>query len=233
MNIAPSLRWQYQSEVRNGVERGKMIQLNGKVIRLKLAYVGMMVFLGGCVAAEVLPFNKKPVETTIVFVNAARIVIGGPAGFCVNNRQSRTTDAGAFVVLGPCVPKQASIAGLLVANISPDAGFGKISETAKLEGFFKSETGRKSLSDSDTAESVEILDLKSGNGVFYIHSRDSSDPLLPDTINEKWRGFFPVSDRMVSISLINFTDNPIPQSVVFQQLEEFSARILQLNNDDP
>jgi len=203
--------------------------------RSNLAFIVLMGFLGGCVAAEVLPFQAKPVETTIVNVNGARITIGGPPGFCINNRQSHTSAAGAFVVLGPCNPGQADsseVRGLLVANVSPDTAFGKAMNPTTLKAFFKSAAGRKSLSNSANAETIDILDTVSSGSVFFVHSRDSSDPLIPDTTSESWRGFFPISGRMVSVSMINFIENPISGSIVFNQLKSFSTRIIQLNSDD-
>ncbi|MBV1864439.1 MAG: hypothetical protein KUG74_08360 [Rhodobacteraceae bacterium] len=212
-----------------------MLQTLKHIKRSNLAFIGLMGFLGGCVAAEVLPFQAKPVETTIVNVNGARIAIGGPPGFCINNRQSHTSAEGAFVALGPCNPEQtgsSEIRGLLVANVSPDAAFSKAMDPATLQTFFKSTAGRKSLSNSGDAETVDILDTISSNDVFFVHSLDSSDPLIPDTTSESWRGFFPVSGRMVSVSMINFIENPISGSIVFNQLESFSTRIIQLNSED-
>lgn len=202
---------------------------------LKVTSVGLMALLGGCVTTEGLTLGSKPVETTIVNVNGARIVVGGPSGFCINKRQSRTTTTGAFIVLGPCVPKEASaagIAGLLVANVSPDTSFGQSTNPKALKAYFKTNTGRKLLSNSGIAKSVDILETTTNNGVFFIHTRDSSDPLLLDTTSEKWRGFFSVSERMVSISLVNFTETPISQSAALRKLEAFSTRILQLNGSN-
>jgi len=212
-----------------------MLQVSKRIQGSNLALIGLMGFLGGCVAAEMQPFQAKPIETTIVNVNGARIAIGGPPGFCINNRQSHTDAAGAFVALGPCNPEQegsSEIRGLLVAIVSPDAAFGKAMEPATLQAFFKSTAGRKSLSNSDNAETVDILDTISSNDVFFVHSRDNSDPLIPDTIPESWRGFFPISGRMVSVSMVNFSENPISDSIVFNQLESFSTRIIQLNSKD-
>ena len=194
---------------------------------------GLLLTLEGCVATDTLSFRSKPSVTTTVFKKSANIIIGGPTGFCVNSRQSRTNANGAFVVFGPCLSDNSPSSGpkgLFFANVS--ANDAQSLDASALATFFKSAEGLKTLSNTDEAKTVDILDTNIKHGIFFIHTRDSSDPLIPDTTNESWRGFFVVSGRLVSVSMVNFIENPTPQSVVFNRLEDFATRIIQLNKSN-
>ena len=118
---------------------------------------------------------------------------------------------------------------MIIVNVSADENLAELSNQQKLEAFFATSAGLKSLSNSGDPATVEILDTLSSNGVFFVHTRDNTGPLIPDTIAEQWRGFFVVSGRMVTVTMVNFVDNPIPDSIVFSHLEEFAARTKSLN----
>ena len=60
--------------------------------------------------------------------------------------------------------------------------------------------------------------------------RDAAGPVIPDTSDEIWRTFLSVQDRLVSVSIINFTDAPMPDGLIFAQMEEIAKRIKALNN---
>jgi len=121
----------------------------------------------------------------------------------------------------------------LVANVSADVPFGQSMDADELDTYFKSETGRKSLSAVGDANSVSILGSMTRDGVYYIHTQDNSEALLPDTTNNKWRGFFPISERMVSISPVNFVEKPLASHEVLGRLQGFAARIKLLNSIAP
>ncbi len=204
----------------------------GKRIELRLLGIGLLVILSGCVVTDAIPFLGKPDDTTTVYPKSAKIVIGGPTGFCVNSRQSRTNKDGAFITLGPCTSEEFKASrnkGLFIANVSPIDVADESINIAALASFFGSAAGLRSLSNSGDAKSVEILDTVTKHGVYFLHTRDSSEPLIPETTTENWRGFFAVSDRLVSVTMVNFIENPMPQSVVLNRLEDFAARIIQLN----
>ena len=71
----------------------------------------------------------------------------------------------------------------------------------------------------------EALDTRVRNDVVYIYTRDLVGPLIPDTTNEQWRGFFVVKGRLVSISMVNFLDNAVGSETAYSQLVGFSSRI--------
>ncbi len=205
---------------------------------LSLPFIASVSLLGlsGCVGADGLLLQSKPKDTTTIRVNGSQVVIGGTSGYCVNSRQNRHSNAGTIVILGPCSPGDSATGqgspahkGLLIASISADEKLAKAANSKTLSAYFRTKEGLKSLSRSGESATVEILGSLSKKGVYYVHTRDNAGPLIPDTTAEQWRGFFVVSDRMVSVSLLNFVDNTIPDRIVFAQLEEFAARIKSLN----
>ncbi len=192
--------------------------------------------LSNCVDADGSPLQTKPADTAVLQVNGTKITVGGAEGFCVNSRPNRKTSAGAFIIFSPCAPgKQkggapaTSYKSLMIASVSSNELLAKATNQASLASFFRTDEGLKSLSNSGNASTVQILKTRKLDGVYYIHTRDTAGPLIPDTTSEQWRGFFVVSDRLVSISTINFIDNPTPSGLVLLQLEEFAARIKTLN----
>lgn len=189
----------------------------------------LSLVLSGCEVSRIFPVLGKPATSTTVRVAGADIQIGGVQEYCVNQRQSRTTKEGAFVVLGPCDSERPAQKNLLVAVVSPVSVFGEQADITTLDTFFQSSKGRRILSNTGNPETVDTLETVKQNNVFYIFTRDSSDPVLPETTKDKWRGFFVVSDRMVSISLVNFTDTAVSAKRALRQLQAFAAGIKKLN----
>ncbi len=211
----------------------KFTRLQTAII-LKLGLSVSLVALGGCVGADDLAFQANKNRAVVLQVDGADIIIGGTSEYCISSRRKRST--GAFVILSPCSPgsRQSGQStnpnkGLLILSVSSDAGLAKTANTSSFASFFKSKEGLRSLSNSGEASTVEVLGTLNRGQVFYIHTRDSSGPMIPDTTSEQWRGFFVVSERVISISVVNFIDNPIPDGIVFTLLEEFAERIKKLN----
>ncbi len=183
------------------------------------------MLLSGCIAERVLPFMVKPDDEITVTVAGTDVIIGNVAGYCVNKRQSKNTETTAFVVLGPCDPKTADTKALLIASITGEADFGADVTPAKLETFFQSEHGHKILSSANDPKSVEIQEMVQADGVLYVYVRDQAAPVIPDTVNDKWRGFFPISGRMVAISMVNFENNTVSAKRALRQLKTFAENI--------
>lgn len=197
--------------------------------RLALGLVALMA-LGGCVEPLAM-VSKSEVGGSggvhKVNVGGQALMIGTVAGFCVNDDQSRDTGDGAFVVMGPCGEDGGK--GLIVVNV---LGRDTVTETMgvdTLDSFFKSAAGRAALSSRGDAKGVEILGTMQEGGVYFVHSRDAVGPVIPDTKDDQWRAFFVVAERLVSLSQINFTDDPVPDGLIFAQLEQVARHIRDLN----
>jgi hypothetical protein len=205
---------------------------NNVTIRRKFAYglvFGFTVLLSGCVADRVLPFMAKPEDKITVTLTGTKVTIGGVPGYCVNKRQSKISKTTAFVVFGPCEPETVATNALLIASVSGETEFGDNLTPEALKEFFQSKRGHKLLSSINDPETVEIQEIIQEKGVLYIFSRDSAEPVIPETVNDKWRGFFPVSERMIAISMVNFEENAMPAKQALNQLKDFAASIKKLN----
>lgn len=190
---------------------------------------GFTVFLSGCVADRILPYLAEPDSEITVSMAGTKIVIGNVSGYCVKKRQSKNTQTTAFVVLAPCNPEIVHNKALLIASISGEASVDSDLDPEALMAFFESERGHKLLSSANDPKTVEIQETVQDNGVLYVFSRDSAAPVIPDTVNDKWRGFFPVSGRMVAISMVNFMDSAMSAEQALKQLKIFADAIQQRN----
>ena len=191
--------------------------------------LGLTMLLSACVTDRVLPFLAKPEDRITVSLTGTKVTIGGVPGYCVNKRQSKNSKTTAFVVLGPCEPEKVETKALLIASVSGEARFGDNMTPEALRAFFQSRRGHKLLSSANDPETVEIQEILEDKGVLYIFSRDSADPVIPETVNDKWRGFFPVSERMVAISMVNFEENALSAKRALSQLKRFADSIRKLN----
>ncbi|MEM6619990.1 MAG: hypothetical protein AAF631_11910 [Pseudomonadota bacterium] len=184
--------------------------------------------------ADLVSQNDTPDATPgtrVVTVSGQDVIVGDAAGYCINDRQSRDTSNGAFVVMGPCDTdaEVRTARGLVLVNVLADAEMTRAVRDETLEGFFKSAAGRRALSAHGDGGQVRILGTMENNAAFYVHSLDEAGPVIPDTSPEQWRAFLVAGDRLVSISVVNFTDAPMSDGMIFTQLETIARAIRRLN----
>ncbi|WP_188673840.1 hypothetical protein [Neptunicoccus cionae] len=204
--------------------------------RLRLGFACLVaVLLAGCVNAPEFGLSASasevPQDTKVVKVAGQTVTLGRAAGYCFNDKQSRSSASGAFVVMGPCDTgnSENSAKGLVIINVLAETGIQKAIADQDLEGYFQSEKGRAALSRKGNPDRLRILGTMQDDGIFYVHTRDADGPVIPDTTAEQWRVFFVVSDRLVSVSVVNFIDSLMPDGDVFAQMEEIARRIKSLN----
>lgn len=193
-----------------------------------------LFLLSGCVAQPQQvggdrASNPKAFQT--VTVSGQNVVVGGAAGYCLNNQRSRNTADGAFLVLAPCAGDASDTTpmGLVLINVSASEALQEALKTDEMDEFFRSTEGRTALSANGKSADVEILGTMENDASYVVHSRDAAGPIIPDTSEDQWRMFFIVAERLVSISVINFTDAPMPDGEIFRQMEEIANRIRSLN----
>lgn len=176
--------------------------------------------------------GSSSTTTKVVEVDGQKITIGSGAGYCLNERQSRYTRSGAFVVLAPCEEGDGTPApkGLVIVNVLASQALQDALDADRMDEFFRSSDGRKALSARGNAADIEILGTMASDSSYVVHSRDASGPVIPDTSDEQWRMFFTVRDRLVSVSVINFTDAPMSDGQIFTQMEAIATTIRALNN---
>ncbi|SHF47060.1 hypothetical protein SAMN05444273_106182 [Litoreibacter ascidiaceicola] len=179
--------------------------------------------------------GSKAAQTEIT-VTADRIVLRGPTGFCVDRESSKHRPAQAFVVFGNCAAisgdeelPQPFVNAIATASVLPAGKNGPTigeSETA-LDEFFNSESGKAVLSATGDAGTVEILDSFTRNGAFFVHARDIGTPLLAETTNTYWRGYFDVKNSVVALSVLGLKDAPISSADGLQTLYDFGNVLME------
>lgn len=156
------------------------------------------------------------------------ITIVGPPGFCVDRSSLSRTASGDFVLLASC----ASISGnpsartpgkpaVLTATVSiqPVASIDRSFD--RLAGFFKSDKGRAALARDGRASSVKILQTRNAGGAFIVKVRDSSPARARGLEPEYWRALFDLRGRIVTLSVIEFSDKPMSDAEALATLLDF------------
>lgn len=157
------------------------------------------------------------------------VVISAPLGYCIDQLASLAGQSAAFVLMASCRSvtgdsraAQPHVPGLLSASVDGrDDDFPTQSELAR---FFSSSNGRAALSRSGDPESMEVGVVYSRDGVLYLHASELGDDAAMG--GHSWRAVFELNGRMVTATLRDLADHPIPQSEGFQTVEHFVARIV-------
>lgn len=217
-------------------------------ITTKFTPVAAFALLMGAAGCVELPFGQAsdvPVQVTrnvsadddaakgtkTVAVGGQTVVLGDAGGYCIKSDRSRYTSSGAFLVMAPCDPTAPgnTARGLVLVNVLASKALQDAVKAEQMESFFKSDSGKAALSAHGRSEDIEILGTMEEDGIFVVHARDATGAVIPDTSDEIWRTFLVVSERLVSVSVINFTDAPMVDGLIFAQLEAIAQRIQDLN----
>jgi hypothetical protein len=136
----------------------------------------------------------------------------GPDGYCIDPAASRP-DTG-FAVLGAC--------GLLVsAGIMPQTdGFITVQVgaegTATVSGseddlatLLRLPVGAALLTDAGNPATVSIGQIDRGDGLVSVRFSDSAPPPVDGLMDEEWRAFLDLGDRLVTIGVRGYTRAPL------------------------
>ena len=163
------------------------------------------------------------------------VTIAGPGGYCVDRQLSRVQNSDSFVVLGSCAAlaeggvAPAGAPAILTATVS-GAPASAVPGPAALETFLRSEDGRRTLARDNRAESVTILRTRSDNGTLMLNIRDTSPGGIGrGTEDAYWRAVFAVRDRLVTATVLAFSERPLTAEGGFRLLGRFVARIRAVN----
>lgn len=171
-----------------------------------------------------------------------QVAIAGPDGFCIDKTSSRDVATGAFVLLGNCAaisqnPRddQPRVPAVLTASVSPDAGpdAGDADALDRLEAFFSTNAGRKALSRSAKANTVNIHRITRIDGALVLFVGDSSKNGLGSIAQDYWRGLFDVNGHLVTVTVSAFASRPFGEDVGLELMSGFIKRIQKVNPDRP
>lgn len=174
-----------------------------------------------------------------VVVANGTITVAGPSGYCIDTSESRSGSNSAFVLLGSCASLSGSANGqapkspaILTATIS--AGGGDAATFAAnlpaMARFVSSRAGRKALSRSGNASSVEIIEISTANSVMYIRVRDRAAANGREVEPEYWRALMSAKGQIITLSTLGLREKALSSDVKLGLLKGFVARMKAANS---
>jgi hypothetical protein len=140
------------------------------------------------------------------------VTVQGPEGYCVDPGASRP-DSG-FAVMGAC--------GLLVAAgmmpqtdgfITVQVGAAGTATVAGSEGdlaeLLRTPQGAALLTDAGNARTVTLGQIDRGEGLVSVRFADSAAPPVEGLMQEEWRAFLDLDDRLVTIGVRGYARAPL------------------------
>ncbi len=180
-------------------------------------------------------------QSLSVSAGGADVIISGPPGFCIDERTTEESRAGAFVFLSDCaITADASptiarvpISAVLTASVSnsglPGAEAGIEAALAELQGFLESPIGQVSLGKSGNINTITVLSLDHDQIAVYAFVEDTT---LTTTTGESprfWRAFTQVGGRLVALSATGYNREDPEQERIQQILIAFVAALQAAN----
>ena len=172
-----------------------------------------------------------------VQVTADLVTITGPRGFCVDPTATGNSGDTGFVLLGNCAAisgearaPQPNLPAVLTAAVSArSTGANLTDNLSALDAFFRSDDGRRLLSRSGNANSVEILDTRTRGDIFLLHARDTSAGALPGVAQDYWRVYLDVGPRLATLSVLALADADVSNEDAFGLLTRFASAVTAAN----
>jgi hypothetical protein len=183
--------------------------------------------------------SAGPATSTRVNVAGQRVTIAAPPGFCVDQKSTTMTTAGAFVLMSDCSllggarSGKAPIGAALTASVSNGgiAGEGD-SETGsldELEDFAATPDGRAVLGRSGQPDRVRVLSKVKSGDVLYLLIEDRGKLPVAGINGTFWRAFLDVNGRMVALSELGFEGGGMDRQQALNELAALAAAIRAAN----
>lgn len=196
----------------------------------------MLAVLAGCGSG--LGGGVAPAE---VAVTADRIVVTGPAGYCVDPSSTRDQDDTGFVLLGNCAAiansrradEPATPAVLTAAVSEPSDGGQLVDSLGTLDGFFRSDEGLRLISRTGDAATVTVLDTAIEDNVFFLHVTDTSAESIDGAHSDYWRAYLDVGRRIATLSVIGLEEHALSRDESLSTLRDFVGAVLSANSGAP
>ncbi|MBC7155306.1 MAG: cation transport ATPase [Rhodobacteraceae bacterium] len=176
--------------------------------------------------------------TTRISVADGALTFAAPRGYCVDRGAVRDGPAGVFVLFGSCAalapgplsPAPRPLAVLSATASANRAGAPPLAESfPRMADYFTSQAGRRALSRSGNAESVQILRAFARDGAFILHLRDQSGFAGLRAAPETWRAVLDINNRAVTLSVIGLRDAPISREDGERVLGQFIKSVRAAN----
>lgn len=193
--------------------------------RVALCSVGLVL---ACLAAAPVAFAADDPGVRVV----------PPRGFCISEGNVQQ----GLVLIGTCAAVQggtdfgrAEPPAILTATVGPPGSAMPIEGQAEvLTGFFTSTAGRRALSRSGRADTVEILEAvvlpdRRFGPAFALHARDTAPFPGGRASADYWRALFPVGSQMVTLTVTGLVADPMDRDAGLALLREFVAAIYRAN----
>ncbi|MEL6532229.1 MAG: hypothetical protein AAFQ06_04235 [Pseudomonadota bacterium] len=184
-------------------------------------------FLAGCLGA--IGGSGGGLREMVVTTDA--LVIAGPEGYCIDSEASADRGETAFILLGNCaaltearLARQPAEPAILTAAISEAGEEGGVaSSLSSLPEFFASEDGRRVLSRSGDAETVEVLQSFVDGSVFYLNASDDSANAVPGVRDDYWRAYFDLGPRIATLSVLALDGSGLTEEQSIDLLRRFAT----------
>lgn len=157
------------------------------------------------------------------------LTVTGPDAYCIDDEATREGERQAFVLLARCrTSRQPS--PVLSATVSGQAapGTGTPAELQRLADYLSSPSGRAQLSRSGEADQVRIEEMLMQDGALFLRIHDEGNPqaLHP----AYWRAIMPLSERVVTLSVMSARDHPVGSAAELQALRDFVGSMRRAND---
>ena len=156
------------------------------------------------------------------------VTVAGPDAYCIDDEATREGQAQAFVLLARCRTSRRP-SPVLSATVSGHAAPGGGSREAlqQLADFLATPTGRAQLSRSGEATDVRIDEVLLQDGALWLRIHDEGNP---DTLQPGyWRAIMPLSERVVTLSVMSARAHPVGSQAELQALRDFVASMRAAN----
>jgi hypothetical protein len=200
-----------------------------------LAVATLLLATGGLAQAAF----AGPATSTRVNVAGQRVTIAAPPGFCVDQKSTTMTTAGAFVLMSDCSllggarTGKPPIAAALTASVSNggltgegDSDPGSLDD---LEDFAATADGRAVLGRSGEPARVRVLSKVRSGDVLYLLIEDRGKMPVAGIDRTFWRAFLDVNGRMVALSELGFEGGGLDRQQALNQLGALAAAIRAAN----
>lgn len=202
----------------------------------RAALVAACLLLASCGGGG-LGLGRAADAPTDVSVTSDRIVVTGPAGFCVDPTATRDTGDTGFVLLGNCAAiansrraAQPQSPALLTAAISAPSGDGRLADSLpELDAFFRSPEGLSLLSRAGEPGSVQVLETATVGDAFLLHASDTSAGAIDGVQPDYWRAYLDVGPRIATLSVLALEDRALDREQSLAVLTSFVSAVQAAN----
>jgi hypothetical protein len=197
---------------------------------------GLVLGLAGCEMDMGTPVDPAHRPARAVTLPVSGVSVAGPSGYCVDPASVRDNDKGGFALLGNCSglsgrnnPALKGKTALLTLSVSAPMADTEQFDPPSFEAYFASETGRRALSRSGSARTVQLIESEAQEESVLLHVRDSAPMTLRGQGREYWRALFLLNGRLVTATATPFAEAPMSENQLRTLLDRFVTELKRRN----